>query len=171
MRSGGTIRFVTIDTNSYEPAYIQLAGIIRAWIDSGELPPGAAVPSEAALTQRFGIARETARRAVALLRAEGLIVTTRAVGSFVRLPARSEPVTAGAGTTIQSRMPTADERRSLRIGEGIPVLVITRPNGQQEVAPADRTVVVVVSEPSESPVPPEEHMPGEFTAAAPAPAE
>jgi DNA-binding GntR family transcriptional regulator len=149
----GNILFVTIDTNSYEPAYIQLAGILRAWIDSGDLPPGAAVPSEASLTQQFGIARETARRAVALLRAEGLIVTMRAVGSFVRLPGQCEPVTAGAGTTIQSRMPTTGERRSLKIPEGVPVLVITRPNGQQELAPADRVTIVVVSEPSVSSMP------------------
>ena len=123
------------------------------------------MPSEASLTQRFGIARETARRAVALLRAEGLIVTTRAVGSFVRLPAQCEPVTAGAGTTIRSRMPTADERRSLHIAEGIPVLVITHPDGRQELAPADRTAVVVVSEPAGSPMPPAEPTPAEPTPA------
>jgi DNA-binding GntR family transcriptional regulator len=139
---------VTIDTNSYEPAYIQLAGIIRAWIERGDLRPGEAVPSEASLTQRFGIARETARRAVALLRTEGLIVTTRAVGSFVRLPGQCETVAAGAGTTIRSRMPTTSERRSLGIPEGVPVLVITHPDGQQELAPADRTAIVVVPEPS-----------------------
>ncbi|HEY5989877.1 MAG TPA: GntR family transcriptional regulator [Streptosporangiaceae bacterium] len=144
---------MTIDTNSYEPAYIQLAGIIRAWIDKGDLPPGAAVPSEASLSQRFGIARETARRAVALLRAEGLIVTTRAVGSFVRLPGQREPVTAGAGTTIQARMPTTGERRSLGIPEGVPVLVIMRPNGEQELAPADRVTIVVAPEPAVSPMP------------------
>ena len=152
MRLMGKIGFVTIDANSYEPAYIQLAGIIRAWIDSGELPPGAAVPSEASLTQRFGVARETARRAVALLRTEGLIVTTRAIGSFVRIPGQYEPLLAGAGTTIRSRMPTTGERRSLGILEGVPVLVITHPGGQQEVAPADRTTIVVVPEPSTSPL-------------------
>ena len=148
---------MTIDTNSYEPAYIQLAGIIRAWIGSGELPPGAAVPSEASLTQRFGVARETARRAVALLRAEGLIVTTRAIGSFVRTPGQYEPLLAGAGTTIRSRMPTTDERRSLGILEGVPVLVITRPGGQEEVASADRTTIVVASEPAAASLPSGEH--------------
>ena len=144
---------MTIDANSYEPAYIQLAGIIRAWIERGDLAPGAPVPSEASLTQRFGIARETARRAVAVLRAEGLVVTTRAVGSFVRLPGQCEPVTAQAGTMIRSRMPTPEERRSLGIPEGVPVLVITRPGGTEELAPSDRAVIVVVPESSEPPVP------------------
>lgn len=139
-------RPVGIDPGSYEPAYVQLAGIIRARIDSGDLPPGAPVPSEASLTREFGIARETARRAVSLLRAEGLIVTIRAVGSFVRLPEERQPVTASPGTTIGSRMPTKGERRALDIPEGVPVLVITRPDGRQELAPADRTAVVVVSE-------------------------
>jgi DNA-binding GntR family transcriptional regulator len=144
---------VTIDIDSYEPAYIQLASIIRAWIANGDLQPGEAVPSEASLTQRFGVARETARRAVALLRAEGLIVTTRAVGSFVRIAQQREPVTARAGTTIRSRMPTPGERRSLGIPEGVPVLAIGRPDGQEELRPADRTVIVVVSESSELPGP------------------
>jgi GntR family transcriptional regulator len=137
---------VGIDPASYEPAYVQLAGILRARIDSGDLPPGAPVPSEAALTRQFGLARETARRAVSLLRTEGLIVTIRAVGSFVRLPEKTEPVTAGPGTTISSRMPTKGERRALGIPEGVPVLVITRPSGTQELAPADRVAVVVVPE-------------------------
>jgi GntR family transcriptional regulator len=137
---------VGIDPASYEPAYVQLAGLLRARIDSGELAPGAPVPSEAALTRQFGIARETARRAVSLLRAEGVIMTIRAVGSFVRLPEQSQPVTAGPGTTIGARMPSKGERRTLGIPEGVPVLLISRPGGEQELAPADRVTVVVVPE-------------------------
>jgi GntR family transcriptional regulator len=139
-------KLVGRDPSSYEPVYVQLASIIRARIEDGELPPGAPVPSEASLTRQYGIARETARRAVSMLRTEGLIVTERAVGSFVRLPEKRQPVTASPGTQIGARMPTKGERRALGIPEGVPVLVITRPDGKQELAPADRTAVVVVSD-------------------------
>lgn len=124
------------------------------------------MPSETSLTHRFGIARETARRAVSLLRAEGLIVTTRAVGSFVKLPEECEPVMARAGTTIRSRMPTTEERRSLGLSEGVPVLVIIRPDGSQELAPADRVAIVVASESSRS-IPSAEPAPAEQVGAAP----
>jgi DNA-binding GntR family transcriptional regulator len=39
--------------------------------------------SEVKLEQEFGVARETVRKATAALREEGLIVTTRGMGSFV----------------------------------------------------------------------------------------
>jgi hypothetical protein len=45
-------------------------------------------------------------------------------------------------------MPTKAERRALGIPEGVPILVITRPGGEQELAPADRVAVVVVPEPA-----------------------
>jgi DNA-binding GntR family transcriptional regulator len=45
------------------------------------------VPSETQLPQEFGIARGTARKAIALLRDEGLVITVQGRGSYVR-PAR-----------------------------------------------------------------------------------
>jgi len=61
----------------------QLAGIIRAQILSGELEPGQALPSETTLTQTYGVSRNTARAAVALLRDEGLVQTRPQFGSRV----------------------------------------------------------------------------------------
>jgi len=65
------------------PPWAQVTAIIRARIESGELPPGAAVPSIVALHQEFGIAKTTARKVIAALRDEGLITTTPGWGSFV----------------------------------------------------------------------------------------
>jgi len=54
-----------------------IAAALRGEIRSGALPAGTAVPSEAELSQQFGVSRGTVRQALAALRAEGLIAGTR----------------------------------------------------------------------------------------------
>jgi DNA-binding GntR family transcriptional regulator len=73
----------SVDPDSATPVYVQVAEILRARVESGELLPDRPVPSEAQLQQEFGIARGTARKGIALLREEGLVVTVRGRGSFV----------------------------------------------------------------------------------------
>lgn len=51
---------------------------------SGELGPGARLPSEHELVEAYGVARGTARQAIVQLRSEGLIESVHGVGSFVR---------------------------------------------------------------------------------------
>jgi DNA-binding GntR family transcriptional regulator len=75
---------MTLDPLGPTPVYQQLAAILRARIESGELAPNRPIPSETALQQEHGVARGTARRAVALLRDEGLVVTVKGRGTFVR---------------------------------------------------------------------------------------
>jgi len=77
----------TIDPDSATPVYVQVAEILRSRIESGELLPDRPVPSESQLQQELGVARGTARKAIALLREEGLVVTVRGRGSYVN-PAR-----------------------------------------------------------------------------------
>ena len=50
----------------------QLASILRAQIQSGELPPGRIMASEATLMQEHGLARGTVRKAIDALVQEGL---------------------------------------------------------------------------------------------------
>ena len=66
------------------PKHVQIAEILRERIRSGELQPRLPLPSEPALMQEFGVARDTVRKAVRLLRDEGYIVTRKGMGSFVR---------------------------------------------------------------------------------------
>jgi DNA-binding transcriptional regulator YhcF (GntR family) len=133
---------MTIDQASFEPVYRQLARILREQIQVGELRPGSALPSEAALSQTFGVGRDAVRDALASLRSEGLVITTRGIGTFVR-----EPITEvtmlrrGTGIRVAARVATADERQHLSLPEGTAVLVVTRPGQPDEVLPADRTVV------------------------------
>ena len=61
-----------------------IAEAIRSQIESGELPPGAQLPSERDLASAYGTARNTAREAVRLLADAGLVITDQGKGSFVR---------------------------------------------------------------------------------------
>ncbi len=77
----------TVDPDSATPVYVQVADILLARIESGELLPDRPVPSESQLQQEFGVARGTARKAIGLLRQQGLVVTVMGRGSYVN-PAR-----------------------------------------------------------------------------------
>ena len=81
MSSGDEIRH-----RAAVPEYRQLAAILRRRIRDGRIPPGAVLPSEQQLRDEFGISRNTSRRAIALLRGEGLVVTVAGRGSYAADP-------------------------------------------------------------------------------------
>ena len=70
------------------PPWRQLANILREQIASGRL--SGKLPSEKTLSQEYGIAVNTVRKSLALLREEGLIQTDRGWGSYV-VPPTEEP--------------------------------------------------------------------------------
>ena len=61
----------------------QVARDIEADIKAGRLAPDTRLPNEIDLSQQYGVARMTVRRAVAQLRDKGLVVTVHGRGSFV----------------------------------------------------------------------------------------
>jgi GntR family transcriptional regulator len=77
-----------IDRTSGVPAKRQVADDIRTRIESGELAPGAQLPSERELVDRYKVSRPTIRDAVKLLREQGLVRAEHGRGVFVR-PATS----------------------------------------------------------------------------------
>jgi GntR family transcriptional regulator len=72
-----------IDHRAELPPHRQIAAWILARIESGDLRPGQPIPSEKELTDTFGVARTTARRAVAWLRDQGAVRTVAGRGSYV----------------------------------------------------------------------------------------
>ncbi|HEY3683545.1 MAG TPA: GntR family transcriptional regulator [Streptosporangiaceae bacterium] len=72
-----------IDPDGFKPIYVQVADIFERRIRSGKLRPDRRIPGELAIAAEFGIARETARRAVAELRERGLVATWHGRGTFV----------------------------------------------------------------------------------------
>jgi GntR family transcriptional regulator len=61
-----------------------LAAIIGSRIESGEYPKGSRIPTESEIVDTWEVARTTARRAIALLREQGLIDIVPQRGSYVR---------------------------------------------------------------------------------------
>jgi len=119
----------------------QLADLLRNRITSGDLAPGSPLPSELRLAQEYGLSRTSVRQAMALLRSEGLVIVEPPRGTFVRTVEPTETVTLRKGDTASARMPTPAERRELEIGEGTPVLVVSRADGSHELYAADRVRV------------------------------
>lgn len=128
---------MTIDPYSHTPVYVQLADLIRGRIESGELAAGASVGSELQLSQEHGIGRDAVRMAIALLRSEGLVTTSRPMGTRVRETPQRRQVELAPGAAVIARMPSGKERRSLQLDEGVPVLEVRDPQGGVEVLAAD----------------------------------
>ena len=80
------------------PLWTRLARTLRSEIAAGAHPVGGVLPPELALARLHGVSRETVRRALAALRAEGLIVSRRGVGA--RVAARAPE--AGRGFSLGS---------------------------------------------------------------------
>lgn len=79
-----------LDPTDTRPINHQIAAVLRDAIESGKLAPGTVVPGENTLMTRYGVARWTAREALALLANSGLITKIPKVGTFVRDPGRLE---------------------------------------------------------------------------------
>src|ERR1700722_7150313 len=76
----------TISPLQRQTLFEALASEVEEWILSGQLEPGAKLPSEEALRLRFGVSRPVVREAFARLRERGLIETINGSGTFVRHP-------------------------------------------------------------------------------------
>jgi GntR family transcriptional regulator len=63
------------------PKHAQLREILRRAIER-ELPPGAPIPSERELAERYGVSRLTVRSAIGKLAEEGLLTRARGKGTF-----------------------------------------------------------------------------------------
>jgi DNA-binding GntR family transcriptional regulator len=130
-----------IDRESYEPAYSQLAKIIRSQIASGVFRPGDQLPSEAQLCRRYSISPMTVRRSINLLADQGLISTAQGRGTFVKnlevgdaifdlkeLQELFQNDAAGSIKLLDARVVSADERtaRKLELKTGAAAIYIRR---------------------------------------------
>ncbi len=77
---------VTGDHGSDVPPYRQLAAILRAQIEAGDLAPRSALPSITRLQQDHGLAKGTVRKAIQLLVQEGYVRVEPGWGTFVVPP-------------------------------------------------------------------------------------
>ncbi|MBC5584140.1 GntR family transcriptional regulator [Eggerthella guodeyinii] len=81
---------IRIDQKSEEPLYLQLRGQIIAAIATGELEPGAALPSVRALASDLGINLHTVNKAYAVLRDEGYVLMRGRSGAYIADPCEDD---------------------------------------------------------------------------------
>lgn len=138
-----------VDPKSWKPKYIQIVEDLRDRIQSGEYRPDAHLESEADLGHIYEVSSLTARRALAVLETERLISREQGVRARVRRMGERAIVQVQPGDRITVRAATTDERRDLGLGAGVPVAVITRPDGRVSVVSAyDVELVVGGDDPS-----------------------
>ncbi len=92
--------------------YLDLAETLRHRIADGE---SGALPSEAALGAEFGVSRVTVRRALEVLRSEGLVHSRRGAGWFVAMDPIRQPL--GRITTLEAALEAAGASPSRRVLE------------------------------------------------------
>ncbi|MDP1534220.1 MAG: GntR family transcriptional regulator, partial [Rubrivivax sp.] len=68
----------------FQPRYARVAQSLIEDIASGKFPVGSLIATEADLCDRFGVSRNTARAALAVLSDMGLVTRHAGIGTFVR---------------------------------------------------------------------------------------
>ncbi|MFN3576687.1 MAG: phosphonate metabolism transcriptional regulator PhnF [Tabrizicola sp.] len=117
-----------------------IAATLRDEIGAGHYRPGDRLPTEAALSARFGVNRHTVRHALAALAEAGLVHSRRGAGVFVAQRPTDYPLgrrvrfhqnVLAAGQTpsrrisrAETRPSDAEEARALRLKPGEPVHVV-----------------------------------------------
>ena len=118
----------------------QIAEAIEAEIASGVLASGARLPTEAALSERFGVNRHTVRQALKSLVDKGLVRVTQGSGTYVEAKPLAYPIAARtrfseivlgqarepAGRLIDHRIvgATPEMAEALGLAADTPVIVI-----------------------------------------------
>jgi len=111
---------------SADPAYLRIAADLRERISSGELGPGARLPTESRLMADHGVSRTVAKWAISVLKSEGLVEGRRGSGVYVRAErhlTREASYQRGPGEAVadgawehDSAHDVADERIAVRLG-------------------------------------------------------
>jgi len=131
--------------DSFVPAYLQLAAVLRWQITTQQLPSGTAAPSEPELAERYGVSRDTARRCYAILRQYGLIISKRGKGHFVGEVEPLQYVYPPPGSTVTGRHVHYGEEvagfSALARALLVPILVVQEPGKPAARYDAMRTIV------------------------------
>ncbi len=133
---------LTVDKALPTPAYLQLRDQLARAIAEGDLPAGAALPSERGLAFGLGLSRMTVRRAFEELVAAGVVEQRQGSGTFVKPRPVEQVIDRVLGFTDEARnlgfqpgarliaaeVVPADEHAAQALGHevGTPVLRLTR---------------------------------------------
>ena len=93
--------------------YLDLADALRSRIAAREVGPGGVLDGEVELAREYSTSRVTVRRALDLLRREGLVRSRRGSGWFVTIDPVRQPL--GRVTTVEAAVEAAGGRPGRRI--------------------------------------------------------
>jgi GntR family transcriptional regulator len=128
--------------------YHRVAEVLRQRIHDGEYEPGQLLPTEAEMVAEHDVSLMTLRRALALLREEGLIVTRRGHPSYVARQPTRRRLTLAPGSRLIGRMPSPTEREALHLERGIPILEVHRADGTITQFAGNQIEIVQPSKPA-----------------------
>lgn len=103
----------TVDPESPNPPFVQLADVLRSAITAGRVGPRGKLPSTRALAAEFKVSGVTAQRALDRLREEGWIFTTPR-GSFA---ADNPPEPGGAQSAATGTEPDRVSELAEQVGQ------------------------------------------------------
>jgi DNA-binding GntR family transcriptional regulator len=75
--------YAVIERGTAVPPSRQIAAVLRGRIESGEYAPGSALPSIIQLSEEFEVTTNTVRKALGILKDEGLVESVPGYGTFV----------------------------------------------------------------------------------------
>jgi len=119
----------------------RIAEVLAAEISAGSFPPGARLPTETALAERFGVNRHTLRQAIGALSTAGLVSVQHGRGTFVRpapmveypigtrtrfseIISRQSMMADGELLAARENPATAEVAEALGLPEATPVVVL-----------------------------------------------
>jgi GntR family transcriptional regulator len=76
--------YAVVERGTAVPPSRQIAADLRGKIAEGELAPGAMLPPITALAEQYQVTTNTVRKALGILKDEGLIESVPGYGTFVR---------------------------------------------------------------------------------------
>lgn len=94
------------------PAYVRVLTDLRRKIETGEIPPGEAIPSVADAVELYSVSATTVQKAVRALKAAGLVDTVPGKGVFVRRMRRRTSRSADYVTPVPDGAPINHGRSS-----------------------------------------------------------
>lgn len=127
-----------IDPEADRPIYKQLADFLRADIRAQRYKAGQLLPSERDLQEEYEVSLTSVRRALGILRSEGLVVTARGRGTRVRALGDVAVVNVPPGARITARPCTGVEAKRYGLAESTVVLVVEY-RGETTLYAADST--------------------------------
>lgn len=117
----------------------EIEATLRSEIIAGQYPPGEKLPTEAALSTRFGVNRHTIRRALAGLHAAGLTHARRGAGVFVTARPTIYPI--GSRVRFHQSLEAAGQTPSKEILRLETIAAAAREADVLDLSPGDRVHV------------------------------